>query len=55
MTALFLEKGMKDLLSGKKRIKLKAGTAELIFDDCRIPDANRSGRSWSRFYSNEKF
>ena len=46
MTAFVFEKGMKGFTSGKKEDKLgmrASETAELIFDDCRIPDANRLG------------
>lgn len=46
MTAFVFEKGMKGFTSGKKEDKLgmrASETAELIFDNCRIPDANRLG------------
>ncbi|WP_281323600.1 acyl-CoA dehydrogenase family protein [Flavobacterium aestivum] len=46
MTAFVLEKGMPGFTSGKKENKLgmrASETAELIFDNCRIPDANRLG------------
>lgn len=46
MTAFVFEKGMKGFASGKKEDKLgmrASETAELIFDNCRIPDANRLG------------
>ena len=46
MTAFVFEKGMKGFTSGKKENKLgmrASETAELIFDNCRIPDANRLG------------
>lgn len=46
MTAFVLEKGMPGFSSGKKENKLgmrASETAELIFDGCRVPDANRLG------------
>ncbi|WP_035670417.1 acyl-CoA dehydrogenase family protein [Flavobacterium sp. 83] len=46
MTAFVFEKGMPGFASGKKENKLgmrASETAELIFDNCRIPDANRLG------------
>jgi alkylation response protein AidB-like acyl-CoA dehydrogenase len=46
MTAFVIEKGMPGFSSGKKENKLgmrASETAELIFDNCRIPDANRLG------------
>jgi alkylation response protein AidB-like acyl-CoA dehydrogenase len=46
MTAFVFEKGMTGFTSGKKENKLgmrASETAELIFDNCRIPDANRLG------------
>jgi alkylation response protein AidB-like acyl-CoA dehydrogenase len=46
MTAFVFEKGMKGFTSGKKENKLgmrASETAELVFDNCRIPDANRLG------------
>lgn len=46
MTAFVFEKGMPGFNSGKKENKLgmrASETAELIFDNCRIPDANRLG------------
>ncbi|MDI1305858.1 MAG: acyl-CoA dehydrogenase family protein [bacterium] len=46
MTAFVFEKGMLGFASGKKENKLgmrASETAELIFDNCRIPDANRLG------------
>ncbi len=46
MTAFVFEKGMAGFTSGKKENKLgmrASETAELIFDTCRIPDANRLG------------
>ena len=46
MTAFVFEKGMQGFSSGKKENKLgmrASETAELVFDNCRIPDANRLG------------
>ncbi len=46
MTAFVFEKGMPGFTSGKKENKMgmrASETAELIFDNCRIPDANRLG------------
>ncbi len=46
MTAFVFEKGTPGFSSGKKENKLgmrASETAELIFDNCRIPDANRLG------------
>ena len=46
MTAFVFEKGMQGFTSGRKENKLgmrASETAELIFDNCRIPDANRLG------------
>ncbi|GIZ08833.1 acyl-CoA dehydrogenase family protein [Flavobacterium sp. UMI-01] len=46
MTAFVFEKGMLGFSSGKKENKLgmrASETAELVFDNCRIPDANRLG------------
>lgn len=45
-TAFVVEKGTPGFTSGKKENKLgmrASETAELIFDNCRIPDANRLG------------
>lgn len=45
-TAFVLEKGMKGFTSGKKENKLgmrASETAELIFDQVRVPDSNRLG------------
>lgn len=45
-TAFVVEKGTPGFSSGKKENKLgmrASETAELIFDNCRIPDANRLG------------
>ncbi|PXY38712.1 acyl-CoA dehydrogenase [Flavobacterium cheongpyeongense] len=46
MTAFVFEKGMQGFTSGKKENKLgmrASETAELVFDNCRVPDANRLG------------
>ena len=46
MTAFVIEKGTSGFTSGKKENKLgmrASETAELIFNNCRIPDANRLG------------
>ncbi|MFT3793859.1 acyl-CoA dehydrogenase family protein [Flavobacterium sp.] len=46
MTAFVIEKGTPGFSSGKKENKLgmrASETAELIFSDCRVPDANRLG------------
>lgn len=46
MTAFVFEKGMLGFTSGKKENKLgmrASETAELVFDNCRVPDANRLG------------
>lgn len=46
MTAFVVEKGTPGFSSGKKEDKLgmrASETAELVFSDCRIPDANRLG------------
>ncbi|WP_417942277.1 acyl-CoA dehydrogenase family protein [Flavobacterium sp. RS13.1] len=47
MTAFVFEKGMPGFTSGKKENKLgmrASETAELIFDNCLVPDANRLGQ-----------
>ncbi|WP_163410582.1 acyl-CoA dehydrogenase family protein [Flavobacterium ajazii] len=46
MTAFVFEKDMQGFTSGKKENKLgmrASETAELVFDNCRVPDANRLG------------
>lgn len=46
MTAFVIEKGTEGFFSGKKENKLgmrASETAELIFQNCKIPDANRLG------------
>ncbi len=46
-TAFVIEKGTKGLGAGKKENKLgmrASETAEMIFDNCRVPDMNRLGK-----------
>ncbi len=57
MTAFAIEKGTKGFSSGKKEDKLgmrASETAELIFDNCRIPDANRIGEVGEGFIQSMK-
>jgi alkylation response protein AidB-like acyl-CoA dehydrogenase len=57
MTAFVFEKGTKGFTSGKKENKLgmrASETAELIFDNCRIPDANRLGEVGDGFIQSMK-
>ncbi|HWS59569.1 MAG TPA: acyl-CoA dehydrogenase family protein [Flavobacterium sp.] len=57
MTAFVFEKGMEGFTSGKKENKLgmrASETAELIFDNCRIPDANRLGEVGEGFVQSMK-
>jgi len=57
MTAFVFEKGMPGFASGRKENKLgmrASETAELIFDNCRIPDANRLGEVGSGFVQSMK-
>ncbi len=57
MTAFVFEKGMQGFTSGKKENKLgmrASETAELIFDNCRIPDANRLGELGQGFIQSMK-
>jgi alkylation response protein AidB-like acyl-CoA dehydrogenase len=57
MTAFVFEKGMPGFTSGKKENKLgmrASETAELIFDNCRIPDANRLGKVGDGFVQSMK-
>ena len=52
MTAFVFEKGMPGFSSGKKENKLgmrASETAELIFDNCRVPDSHRLGEVGSGF------
>jgi len=57
MTAFVFEKGMPGFTSGKKENKLgmrASETAELIFDNCRIPDTNRLGEVGQGFVQSMK-
>lgn len=57
MTAFAIEKGTPGFTSGKKEDKLgmrASETAELIFDNCRIPDANRIGEIGKGFIQSMK-
>ncbi len=57
MTAFAVERGTKGFSSGKKENKLgmrASETAELIFDQCRIPDANRLGEIGEGFIQSMK-
>src|SRR5690606_34041591 len=57
MTAFVVEKGTPGFSSGKKENKLgmrASETAELIFTDCRIPDANRLGEVGDGFVQSMK-
>lgn len=57
MTAFVFEKGTPGFTSGKKENKLgmrASETAELIFDNCRIPDANRLGEVGEGFVQSMK-
>jgi alkylation response protein AidB-like acyl-CoA dehydrogenase len=57
MTAFVFEKGMPGFTSGRKENKLgmrASETAELIFDNCRIPDANRLGEVGDGFVQSMK-
>jgi alkylation response protein AidB-like acyl-CoA dehydrogenase len=57
MTAFVFEKGMLGFTSGKKANKLgmrASETAELFFDDCRVPDANRLGEVGEGFIQSMK-
>jgi alkylation response protein AidB-like acyl-CoA dehydrogenase len=51
-TAFIVERGTKGFSGGKKENKLgmrASETAEMIFDNCRIPDANRLGEAGDGF------
>jgi alkylation response protein AidB-like acyl-CoA dehydrogenase len=51
-TAFIVERGTKGFSGGKKENKLgmrASETAEMIFDNCRIPDANRLGNTGDGF------
>ena len=57
MTAFVIEKGIPGFTSGKKENKLgmrASETAELIFDNCRIPDENRLGAVGEGFIQSMK-
>lgn len=57
MTAFAIEKGAPGFSAGKKEDKLgmrASETAELIFQDCRIPDANRLGEVGEGFIQSMK-
>ncbi|QLE03116.1 acyl-CoA dehydrogenase family protein [Galbibacter sp. BG1] len=57
MTAFVVEKGTPGFSSGKKEDKLgmrASETAELVFSDCRIPDANRLGEVGDGFIQSMK-
>ncbi|MBT8183302.1 MAG: acyl-CoA dehydrogenase family protein [Eudoraea sp.] len=57
MTAFAVEKGTPGFTSGKKENKLgmrASETAELVFDNCRIPDANRLGEIGDGFIQSMK-
>ncbi len=57
MSAFVVEKGTAGFSSGKKEDKLgmrASETAELIFDNCRIPDANRLGEVGDGFIQSMK-
>ncbi len=57
MTAFVVEKGTKGFSSGKKEDKLgmrASETAELIFNNCRIPDSNRLGEVGDGFVQSMK-
>lgn len=57
MTAFVVEKGTPGFSSGKKENKLgmrASETAEMIFDDCKIPDANRLGEVGEGFVQSMK-
>ena len=57
MTAFVFEKGMPGFTSGKKANKLgmrASETAELFFDNCRVPDANRLGEVGQGFIQSMK-
>ena len=57
MTAFVIERGTPGFSSGKKENKLgmrASETAELIFDECRIPDENRLGELGEGFIQSMK-
>src|ERR1700741_2286547 len=52
-TSFVIEKGTKGFTAGKKENKLgmrASETAEMVFDNCRIPDANRLGEVGEGFH-----
>lgn len=52
ISAFILERGMKGFRSGKKENKMgcrASDTAELVMQDCRVPDAQRLGREGEGF------
>ncbi len=56
-TAFVVERGTAGFLAGKKENKLGmrcSETAEMIFDQCRIPDANRLGEVGDGFHQSMK-
>ncbi|MFN4893171.1 MAG: acyl-CoA dehydrogenase family protein [Bacteroidota bacterium] len=56
-TAFVVERGTLGFLAGKKENKLGmrcSETAEMIFDNCRIPDANRLGEVGDGFHQSMK-
>ncbi len=56
-TAFVVERGTPGFLAGKKENKLgmrSSETAEMIFDQCRIPDANRLGEIGDGFHQSMK-
>jgi alkylation response protein AidB-like acyl-CoA dehydrogenase len=56
-TAFVVERGTKGLSAGKKENKLgmrASETTEMIFDECRIPDANRLGEIGDGFKQSMK-
>lgn len=57
MTAFAVERGTPGFTSGKKEDKLgmrASETAELVFDNCRVPDANRLGNVGEGFIQSMK-
>lgn len=57
MTSFVVEKGTPGFSSGKKENKLgmrASETAELVFDNCKIPDANRLGEVGEGFVQSMK-
>ncbi len=57
MTAFYIEKGTKGFTAGKKENKLgmrASETAELVFENCVIPDSNRIGNVGEGFIQSMK-